>query len=87
MDEWSVVYMHDVGMYVSTAALIWFEICGIVDPDKKNRFFQANSKKNIFFQAISQNLDLAIYSNFWANYSISLQKSPLLDMLPVHDRI
>ena len=30
---------------------------------------------------------LAIYSYFWANYSISLQKSPLLNIVPVHDKI
>src|SRR6218665_3538712 len=30
---------------------------------------------------------LLIYSYFWANYSISLQKSPLSNILPVHDKI
>jgi len=44
------------------------------------------SKKCRFFQTISPNFSfktkLAIYSCFWANYSISLQKSPLLNILP-----
>src|SRR6218665_2809238 len=30
---------------------------------------------------------LLIYSDFWANYSISFQKSPLSNILPVHDNI
>src|SRR6218665_3813764 len=30
---------------------------------------------------------LVIYNYFWANYSISLKKSPLLNILPVHDKI
>jgi len=30
---------------------------------------------------------LVIYSYFWANYSISLQKSPLSNILPVHDKL
>ena len=30
---------------------------------------------------------LLIYSDFWVNYSISLQKSPLSNILPVHDKI
>jgi len=30
---------------------------------------------------------LAIDSYFWANYSISLQKSPLSNILPVHHKI
>jgi len=30
---------------------------------------------------------LVIYSNFWANYSIFLQKSPHLKILPVLDKI
>ena len=48
----------------------------------KNRFFQAILKK-IWFS--TQKLLLCSY--FWANYSISLQKSPLLNILPVHDKI
>ena len=45
------------------------------------RFFSGNLKKSIF-QA-----KLAIYSCFWAHYSISLQKSPLSNILPVHDKV
>src|SRR6218665_3201560 len=39
-------------------------------------------KKNSIFQA-----NLPIYSYFWASYSISLQKSPLSNIHPVHDKI
>ena len=64
-------------------------------------FFHAISQKNFnfsrqiyenfwFFQAISQKIrlsrqELPIYSNFWKNYSISLEKSPLSNILPVHN--
>src|SRR6218665_1591252 len=60
---------------------------------KKFLFFQANFPKNFdffrhfykIFRFSRQNLP--IYSYFWANYSRSLQKSPLLNILPVHDKI
>src|SRR6218665_2035401 len=69
---------------------------------KKLRFYSGNFTQKIdfpdkfpknfnFFQAISQRISifqakLAIYRNFWANYSISLQKSPLSNILPVQCR-
>src|SRR6218665_3616458 len=97
----------------NNSSSIWFEIWGVVDPGKKNRFLQANfrkisissgnfTKKFRFFQAnfrkisISQEIlkrfrisrqKLAIYSYFLANYSIYLQKSPLSNILPVHDKM
>src|SRR6218665_2226322 len=111
---------------MASAASIWFEIWGIVDPGQQNfdfsrqisekfRFFQAILKKCRFFQAnfrkisifsgkFFRNFDsfrqffkkvrfsrqkLLIYSYmyFWTNYSISFQKSPLSNILPVHDKI
>ena|SRR6218665_3269161 len=45
-------------------------------------FNQAILEKTLIFQA-----KLAIYSCFWANYSISLQKLPLSNILIVHDKI
>ena len=85
------------------AASIWFEIWGLVDPGKKNRFLQVIlhtkidfsrqiSEKFRFFGQFHKKIQfprqkLAIYSYFWANYSISLQKSPLSNILPVHDKI
>jgi len=70
---------------------------------KNLQFSQANVWKNSIFQANFWNISnfagkfkksidfsrqkLLIYSNFWANYSTSLQKSPLSNILPVHDII
>jgi len=59
---------------------------------KEIRFLRQISEKCGFFQAIGIFSDfpgkkLVIYSYFWANYSISLQKSPLSNILPVHDKI
>src|SRR6218665_3872987 len=69
---------------------------------QKNQFFGAHlrristfrqfHKKFRFSRQISQKYrfsrqQLAICSYFWANYSISLQKSPLSNILPVHDNI
>src|SRR6218665_3154355 len=68
---------------------------------QKLRFFQANFWKISTFSCIFlKNYDilgikknrfsrqkLLIYSYFWANYSISLQKSSLSNILPVHDKI
>src|SRR6218665_1456795 len=60
---------------------------------KKIRFFQGNFRKmSIFSGNLKQKFDfpskqLSIYSYFWANYSISLQKSPLSNILPAHDKI
>src|SRR6218665_157696 len=54
------------------------------------RFFQENFKKIQFFQEILKKFDFQAtiaHSYFWANYSISLQKSPLSNLLPVHDKI
>src|SRR6218665_141570 len=48
---------------------------------EKFRFF-TQFKKNRFSRQ-----KLLIYSDFWANYSISLQKSPLSNIIPVHDKI
>jgi|SRR6218665_3439752 len=45
---------------------------------RKISTFSGNLKKFIFFTQ-----KLAIYSYFWANYCISLQKSPLSNILPV----
>src|SRR6218665_3363880 len=85
----------------TTAASNWFEIWGVVDPGlKKIRFFHANFRQISIFSgnftkvSIFSNLKisrfsrqkLAIYSYFWANYYISLQKSPLSNILPVHDK-
>ena len=65
---------------------------------EKFRFCSGNFTKRFdFSKQISENFDfldnftkisifqakLAIYSYFWANYSISLQKSPLSNILPV----
>src|SRR6218665_720041 len=59
---------------------------------KKNLFSRQISEYFDFFLAISQNIlisqaKLAIYSCFWANYYISLQKSPHSNILPVHYKI
>src|SRR6218665_3980327 len=59
---------------------------------KKFRFFQANFKKISIFSGNLKQIQfsrqkLLIYSYFWANYSISLQKSPLSNTFPVHDKI
>src|SRR6218665_2653150 len=63
---------------------------------KKLLFFQENlifsgkflKNFNFFRQFVKKKLisrqKFLIYSYFWANYSISLQKSPLLNILPVH---
>jgi len=59
---------------------------------KKFRFFSGNFIQNFNFSwQISEKYrffrqKLAIYSYFWANYSISLQKSPPSNILPVHDQ-
>src|SRR6218665_3964610 len=91
-----VINIHTSRSYYPAAASIWFEIWGVVDPGQKisifpgklpktfdfsgnftkHRFFQANFRKNSFFQA-----KLAIYRYFWANYSTSLQKSSLSNIL------
>src|SRR6218665_4182901 len=63
---------------------------GVVDPGQQNfnfprqisekfRFVQGISPKYLFSRQI-----LLIYSYSWENYSISLQKSPLSNMPPVH---
>src|SRR6218665_3727023 len=49
---------------------------------EKYRFFRQFHKKFRFSKQ-----KLGIYSYFWANYSISPQKSPLSNILPVHDEI
>src|SRR6218665_4151307 len=49
---------------------------------EKFRFFRQFHKKFRFSRK-----ELAIYSYFWANYSISLQTSPLSNIPPVHDKI
>src|SRR6218665_2787284 len=54
--------------------------------------FSGNLKKSIFSRQISEKFrfsrhKLAICSYFWANYSISLQKSPLSNILTVHGKI
>src|SRR6218665_846017 len=60
---------------------------------EKFQFFSGNFIQNSDFSwQISEKYrfsrqKLAIYSYFWANYSISLQKSPLSNILPVHDKI
>src|SRR6218665_339199 len=46
------------------------------------RFFRQFHKQFIFSRQ-----KLLIYSYFWANYSTSLQKSLLSNILPVHDKI
>ena len=59
----------------------------------KISIFSGNFSNNFdFFRQFLKNFDfsrqkLLIYSYFWANYSISLQKSPLSNILPVHDKI
>jgi len=65
-------------MCCKAVASIWFEIREVVDPGKQN--FDFSGQIILIFQA-----KLAIYS--WANYSISLQKSLLSNILPVHDKI
>src|SRR6218665_607515 len=58
---------------------------------KKFRFFQTNFRKISIFQAIKKirisMQKLAIYSHFLANYSVSIQKSPVSNIPPVHDKI
>jgi len=70
---------------------------------KRNRFVSGNFTKQLDFPGkflknfnflgnFTKNVDftvkkLAIYSYFWANYFISLQKSPLSNILPVHNKI
>jgi len=59
---------------------------------EKFRFFQANFWRiSIFFRQFKKNRfsrqNLLIFSYFWENYSISLQKPPLSNILPVHDKI
>src|SRR6218665_1074934 len=79
---------------IATAASIWFEIWGVVEPGQKNFDFsrQISLKNFDFSRQISERFrffgqfkkkirisrqKLAIYNYFLANYSISLQKSPL----------
>jgi len=63
-----------------------------VDLGQQISIFPGKFPKNFdFFKQFNQKFDfarqkLAIYSYFWANYSISLPKSPLSNMLPVHQR-
>jgi len=65
----------------------------VEDPGKKFDFSRQIFENFDFFQALSyKNFDffmqkLVIYSYFWANYSISLQNSPLSNILPVHDKL
>src|SRR6218665_3371775 len=73
-------------------ALIWFEIWGSLIRVKQFRFFQANFRENsIFSDNFPKKFNFpgktGIYSYFWANYSNFLQKSPLSNILPVHDKI
>jgi len=54
-------------------------------------FFRQIFEKFRYFLAILKEIrfsrqKLLIYSYFWANYYISLQKSPLSNILPVHDK-
>src|SRR6218665_1652958 len=49
---------------------------------RKISIFQAILQKSSIFQA-----KMAIYSYFWANNSNSLRKSPLSNILPVHDKL
>ena len=68
---------------------------GVVHPSRKNFNFWVNfTKKSVFQTKISEwplfpfkQSKLAIYSYFWAYYYISIQKSPLSNILPVHDTI
>src|SRR6218665_123699 len=59
----------------------------------KNRFFRSNFRKiSIFSGNFTKKFrlskqKLAIYSYFCANYSISLKKSPLSNILPIHHKI
>jgi len=50
----------------------------------KNFDFLGNFTKKFEFPGI---IGYLAYSYFWANYSISLQKSPLSNMLPVRNKI
>src|SRR6218665_1663933 len=84
------------------SAAIWFEILGVVDPGKKNRFFSGNFKKNFdFYRQISEKI--RFFRQFKKNFEfpgknwpftctsgqtilyISLQTSPLSNILPVHN--
>ena len=57
----------------------------VVDPGQKNFDFSRKISEKFRFSRQK----LAIYSYSWANYSIALQKSPLLNIFPVglHDKI
>src|SRR6218665_3731955 len=66
-----------------------FRFCHAIS--QKNSIFSRKFPKNVniirqfnFFPARQK---LAIYSYFWATYSISLQKSPLSNILPVDDKL
>src|SRR6218665_2915270 len=69
---------REIKRRIATAASIWFEIWGVVDPGKKIDFYREISEIFRFFQAIKKfdfpSKKLSIYSYVWANYSISLQK-------------
>ena len=61
-------------------------------PQKSSIFSDKFSKYFDFFKQFLKKIwfsrqKLLIYSYFWANYSISLQKSPLSNILPVHDKV
>src|SRR6218665_1515487 len=46
---------REIKRWIATAASIWFEIWGVVDPDQKNfDFYRQISEKFQFFQAILQ---------------------------------
>src|SRR6218665_2619398 len=66
---------------------------GVVDPGQKISLFTGKFPKNFDFLRQFHNKfrfswqKLDIYSYFWANYSISRQKSPLSKIFPVHDKI
>jgi len=69
-------------LWCSGVNLFW-NLGGRGSERKKFNFSRKTFKKFRFFQALSQEIrfsgqELAIYSYFWANYSSSLQKSPLL---------
>src|SRR6218665_2050236 len=75
------------------AASIWFEIWGVLDPDQNSfDFYRKISKKIDFFMQFHKKIrfsrqKLVIYSNFCENYTISIQRSLLSNILPVHDNM
>jgi len=63
-----------------------------MDPGKKKFDFSRKISENFdFFREFKKNRfsrqNLVIYNYYWTNYYISLQKSTLSNIGPVHDKL